>query len=446
MTNSPKKGEEEKKNEDVELVKLHHLKNCVIQLDVKASPYLLKLAKKKAIKEVAKEVEIPGFRKGKAPESLIEKKFSAQVEEQWHREIARSVFIHIQKKMQLPPLSFHSQINFNLKKHSPEEGAEITYTFETEPSIEKIDPKKFKLKEISKHPVGEKEVNEALRQLSFFHAKWKEITDRPVKEGDYLILDLEAIDCDPPEKVFTQTRFEVSEKGMSEWMRDLVIGAKVGDILEGISKPDKDLSEEEKKLFKAQKVKLTIKKIEEAELPEINDEFAKKQGSENVEKMKESIEKLLKNLAEEKEEEEKRIQVNNFFLLTDFDLPLSLIESEKKHRFEQLMKKSDFKKDWEKASKEEKEKIEKSIEKNASNSIRLFYITRKVVEDAKIAITQEEITKVVFAMNPQYGMDKTKITKDDEAIALSRLFLVKAQDYILENVTKKLDSSDRKNL
>jgi len=436
MPTAKKTDAETKKNDEVE-VKLHRLKNCGIRLDVKAAPPLIKTARKKAIKEVAKEVEVPGFRKGKAPEALIIKKHAAQLEEQWHKEIAREVFVAIQKVLEIPPLSLHSQINFDLKKHSLEEGAELSYNFETEPTIPKVDPKKFKLKKLHKHPVGKKEVDEAIRQIRFFHAQWKEIKDRPIKEDDYIIIDLEATETDPPQKVFEGTRFEVSKKGMADWMRQLVIGAKVGDVLEGTSKPDEDAKAEEKKKFEPKKVRVTIKKVEEADLPEINDEFAKKVGSESVEKMREAITNMLKKQAEEKEDKEKRDQVNEFFVSIDFELPTTLVNAEKKHRMEQYMKDPRFKADFEKAPKEEKEKLEKSIEKNAISSIRLFYITRHLVEDAKLEIKEDEVNSVIFAMKPQYGMDVSKITKDDRALALSRLFLIKAQDYVLENATKK---------
>ena len=436
MPTSKKDDDETKKNEDIE-VKLHRLNNCKIRLDVKAAPHLLKKARKKAIKEVAKEVDVPGFRKGKAPEALIIKKYPSQLEEQWHREIAREVFGAVQKVMEVPPLSLHSQINFDLKKHSLEEGAELSYNFETEPSIPKIDPKKFEPKKIKKYPVGEKEVNEAIRQIRFFHAQWKEITDRPIKEGDYIIIDLEAIETDPPQKVFNNTRFEVSKNGMADWMKDLIIGARVGEILEGISTPDKDAKEEEKKNFEPKKVRVTIKKIEEANLPELNDEFAKKVGSENIEKMKENITSMLKDQAKENEDKEMRAQANEFFISIDFELPSSLINAEKKHRIEEHMKDSKFKENWDKSSKEEKDNIEKSIEKNAIDSIRLFYITHQLIKDAKIEIKQEDINAVVFAIKPEYGMDTSKITNEDKSLALSRLFLIKAQDYVIENATSK---------
>ena len=345
-----------KKNEELE-VSLHKDKNCEIRLEVKATAPLVKIARKKAIKEVAKEVEVPGFRKGKAPEALIIKKHGPQLEEQWHREIAREVFAALQKLIDIPPLSMHSKVNFNLIKHSLEEGAELTYNFETEPTVPAIDPTQFQLKEIKKAEVGQKEIDEAIRQIRFFQAKWKEITDRPIQENDYIILDLESLDTDPAQKVFSNTRFEVSEKGMATWMKKLVLGAKLNDVLEGVSEPDENASSEEKEKFEKKKVRVTIHKIEEADLPEVNDEFAKTMGTENVEKLQESIKKMLEQQAEDKVDQDKREQVNRFFFSHAFDLPLSLIAAEKKTSFRAVFKRFTFSSGMAKSSQRRKGRL-----------------------------------------------------------------------------------------
>ena len=67
-----------------------------------------------------------------------------------------------------------------------------------------------------------------------------------LKEGDFVLLDVEIIEEDPTQKLFTNTRFEVADKSMAQWMQKLIIGKKTGDVVEGVSKPDDHVSEEEK--------------------------------------------------------------------------------------------------------------------------------------------------------------------------------------------------------
>jgi trigger factor len=424
------------KNEDF-TVKVTLKKDCIVELHIFASKEFVKKLQKKAIKEVSKDIDLPGFRKGKAPEDFILKKYPQNIEQELKNQITNTSFIEAQKLVKIFPLNKSTKITFDLKKHSLEEGSEVFFSYETEPPTPTIDKTKFKLKEIKKREVTEKNVNEAIRQAQFFFASWKEVT-RPIKEGDFVILDLEAIDKEPPTKVFSDTRFEVKDKSIAKWMKALLIGAKKNDVLEGISKPDEDLPEREKKAFEPKKVRVTIKKIEEADLPELTDEFAKKTGAENLEIMRKSIFEMLNKKSEREFLNKKREQVNKFLLENyKFDLPLSLVNSEKEYRKNQMLKNEDFKKHFDKMSDMEKKAFDLDMEKQSKEAISLFYLSHKIIEDAKITITKDEIHKEAINMI----LDQTPLTKEPDiknikeetkAAALSRLHLQKAQDFILK--------------
>ncbi len=277
--------------------------------------------------------------------------------------------------------------------------------------------------------------------MKFFYAKFESV-ERPIKENDYIILDLESIDTDPPQKVFTDTRFEVSKKGMANWMKELVIGAKVSDVLEGISKPDDDAKEDEKKKFEPKKVRVTIKTIEEATLPKLDDEFAKKLGSPSVEEMEKSIKKMLEKQAEDNYEKEKRAVIDNFLLKTySFDLPKTLLQTEVQSRKHAYLSNPQYKDGFEKMSDVEKKKFDLELEEHASNAIKMFYLSKKIVDDNKIKISNEDIQKealdILFQRSGGTKLpDPKNIPKDTYALALSKLVLSKAQDYILEHSTK----------
>ncbi len=428
--------EENFKNEEIEAT-IERRAACEILLKVKGSPNLAKKAQKEAIKTVAKEVSLPGFRKGKAPQDIILKKFPKAVDEQSHKALANVLFQETQKLVKIPLLGHHSSISYDVKYYSVDDGCEVNFSFETEPSVPSVDPTKFHIKNVKRQHVGDKEINEAIRQARFFYAQWKEIIDRPVQEGDYVIIDLESIEKDPPLKVFSDTRFEVLDKSIAQWMKKLLIGAKKGDEIEGVSFPDDDLPEEEKKKFEPKKVLVKVKKIEEAILPEENDDFAKKLGANNVEEMKKSVAEMLNRQADEKFEKDKRDQVNHFLIeSTSFDLPSSLVRTEKEHRLNHLKNDPHFKVRWEKMDQKEKDNFIKEIEKQARNSIALFYLSRKIVDDAKIPISNEEIQNEAQAIflsqhKGQKPTDSKKISQEIYALALSKIMLAKAQDYIL---------------
>ena len=420
-------------------VKIEKQSSCKIELHVEVGPNIVNEAQKLAIKDVKKEVSISGFRKGKAPDKMILQKYPEAIKEKLEKKIADISFITAQTQEKLPVISSGSRIVFKIKEHSFEKGASLTFNYETEPEVPPIDPKSFKMPKDKKPQVSQKEIDEAIRQIRFFHAKWTEV-ESPIKENDYIIIDLDSIESDPPQRVFSDTRFEVSDKGMANWMQKLVIGKKVKDTIKGVSKPDETDSKDEKEKFEPKKVLVTIKKVEEAELPKVDEEFANKIGAKTTDEMKESIKKMLTEQMETKHNQENRKKVNDFLLNTyKFDVPESMINTEIEYRKGAYLKNPNFKKDYDKMSDKEKKDFEKEILDYSEKAIRIFYISKKIVGDFKIKITEEEIKQE--ALNILYREvgkkpDPKNIPKDIFALALSRLVLTKAEDYILDQTSK----------
>lgn len=408
---------------------------CKVELLVKTSPSIVEQAKKAAIKTISKDIALPGFRKGRAPDDMIMKKFPNDVERQLHKSIADLAFIEAQRVAKVPVLNNNSAISFDLKTQTPE-GAELVFAYETEPKIPSVDPKLFVPKPVKRAEVAQKQIDEAVRQMMFFYAQWKPITERPIQDGDYIMIDLDTIDGETVQKVFHHIRFEVSAERMANWMKELVKGAKSGDVLEGLSEADDTATDEEKKEFKPKKVRIHILKVEEAVLPELNDEFAKKVGAPNVEEMRQSISNLLNKQADEKVQTEIREQANDFLIAQyPFDLPQSLIETEKKHRQSQLLNDPKFKASWQKMSQEERKNLEEKIANESAQAVRLFYLSRQVVHEAKLPVTHQEVQDEAIAILQSYGsrnLEIDRIPKEVYALALSKVILAKAQDFIIQ--------------
>lgn len=422
-------------------VKIEKKPDCKIEMEVTASSELVKSAKKKAIKSVGKEIELPGFRKGKAPAEIVIKKYPEQVKERWQKAIADEAFMKAQQKEQITVLNNNSPITFNMKNFS-DEGAEMTFSFETEPSIPTIDISKFSLKEVKRQKIEKKEIDEYLKQVQLMYAEWREVEGRPIQEKDYVILDIEsAQDPDKGQKIFSDTRFEVTKKAMADWMRTLIVGKNKGDVLEGISKADKDATEKEKKESTEKKVKITIKKIEEPKTLALDDTFAKGLNFPSMKDLNEYAEKMLNDKADQAKESEERIQANTFLLKHTAELPLSLINAEINHRKKQHLDNPAFKANFDKMEAPAKKEFEDRIKQDCTEAVLLFYLSRKVCQDANLPIEYAEIEREGRRILMQAGVhDLKEVPKEVKALSLSRILLRKAQDHILQG-GKKLDQS-----
>lgn len=415
-------------------VQVHEKKGCRVELEVKAPVHMINMARKNAIKLVSKEVSLPGFRKGKAPDEIILKQFSGEVERKMHKTLADLAFIAAQKVVKVPVLNNNSPISFDLKKLAPEEGAELMFSFETEPRIPSVNFTQFTPKEVKRAEVKDKQIDEAVLQMRFFYAKWNSVTSRPIQDGDYVMIDLDTVEGEHIERVFHHIRFEVSKERMAGWMKKLIQGAKAGDVLEGVSQADDTATDAEKAEFKPKNVRITILKVEEAELPALDDEFAKKVGAADVAHMRQSIADLLNKQADEKVQSELREQVNDYLIEAyPFELPHSLIDTEKKHRMNQLMHDPSFKDKWNKMSQEERKKLDEKLTAEATQAVSLFYLSRDIVQKEKIPVTHQEVQQEAIKTYQSHGGRQIdQMPKEIFALALSKVILAKAQDLFLK--------------
>jgi len=228
---------------------------------------------------------------------------------------------------------------------------------------------------------------------------------------------------------------------MSTWMYDLVLGKNVGDTVEGISVPDEDASAEDKEKLKPKKVKLTVNAIDTAVLPELDDAFIEKIGAHSREDLHAKVTQLLNRQADDHVLEAEREQASHFLLHEcPFDLPFSLIEKETHFRVSQLKNDREFITYWESLPNEEKKKTLQTIQEQSAKAVKMFYLCRKILSDARISISPNDIpppdqSPLEFLLNPQKQFHHQQNTEIEHAEAFSRLVLEKAEDYLVAHST-----------
>ncbi len=417
---------------------VHYKPECRVELQIEAFPSLVKSAREQAVKIVGKEVVLPGFRKGKAPEEFVLKKYSKEVDEQWKKALADLACKESLKLTQVPILQPEPKISFDVKECSLA-GAKLVLSFEVEPTVPTIDPHTIVLKDVERPAVNPDKVNETIRQVQLFFAEWKKLEEEPIKEGDFVILDVDVIETEPPVGLFSGVRFEVTDRSMAKWMKDLILGHKAGEVLEGISVPDADASPREKEELTEKKVRIKIREVQEAKIPELTDAFAKSLGAFSVEEMYKSVEKLLTKKADDHVREKMREQVSEILMKNyPFDIPFSLIDRETRFRVNQLLQDVEFQNYWKSMTQEAQKRTVTSIAEQSSKAVRMFYICRKIISDAKISISPNDIEKpqtdfLDLLVSKSRNEHPQEMNEMHQAEAFSRLLLDKAEDFIISH-------------
>ncbi|MBU1006979.1 MAG: hypothetical protein KKH08_05245 [Candidatus Omnitrophica bacterium] len=159
-------------------------------------------------------------------------------------------------------------------------------------------------------------------------------------------------------------------------------------------------------------------------VPNLDDEFAKDMGFENLEKLKDAVRDSLKQRLEQQSQVDLEMQAIGYLVdSVNFEVPESLVNAEKERLLkdakmrisymEAVQKKQNPDKKFELSDKDNKE-LEENSEKQAQRQVKTFFIMDKIAQAEKIHITHEEIEKHFEELAAQYKKTKDEIRKQLE--------------------------------
>lgn len=370
---------------------VQRLPGCRIRLEIQVDAEATKAAYAKAVKNVSKEVSLPGFRKGKAPEALILKQYGKHVTREWHDLIANAAFQEFLQTTNLLPFTREKSVRrVEVKSASLETGSHVIIEYETSPAVPKVDKAQIKIEPYPRHVVTEKNIDERIHNLQLHYADWSIVNDRPIQEGDFVDLDIVAIDSHPQRTICEDMRFEVAEGKMGGWMRKLLIGRNLHESVEGISEREEN-DETSAADFQATQCRITVKSIYTTQLPTLDEAFAKKLGLKDIADLRPKVVDELNRRADAEVKDRHRAQVEEQLLrLYPFEIPSSIIDEQKRvmvaERLHRL-KQSGTTEPMDQLRKE----VENAVEQELHRAYRLFFLCRSVADAHNIQVLQNEI-------------------------------------------------------
>ncbi|OGT98253.1 MAG: trigger factor [Gammaproteobacteria bacterium RIFOXYB2_FULL_38_6] len=277
------------------------------------------------LKEYAKTAQIKGFRPGKAPLKIIEQKMGESIR---FDVIAKLIESSFYEATQENKLKIAGQPNVSPGEIKKDQSMTYTATFEIYPDIifKKIDGETL---EVPSAELTDKDTTGMLTHLQKQHVAFKEV-NRASKNGDKVLIDFEGTVDGKPFNGNTAKNFhlELGSKNMIPGFEEGIVGMKPDDEKTiQVTFPEdyhaKDLA------GKKSEFKIKLHKVEEAELPELNDEFAKKLGVEDLETLKKDIRETMERNLKNKLWELKKTRVLNKLLeKNSIEVPRALVEME----------------------------------------------------------------------------------------------------------------------
>ena len=367
--------------------------------------------KEESFRKLSEELEIRGFRKGKAPKEIAEKTLGEEkiLAEAADLAVQRS-YLKAVKDNKLEPIS---RPEAKIIKLDPESGLAFEAEFYNMPEVTLGDYKK-KVSEVTKKKVkvDQKEIDGTLNWIKRSRAKFS-AKESPAQKGDFVEIEYWSPDLpEISEENKKKDAFILGEGHFFPGFEEVITGLKSGDEKAVKLAIPKDHSYK-KAAGRDLQFKIRINSVQKVEFPELDDSFARSLGNfENLDSLKQSIAKGLESEKEASAKNQARNQAMEKIAETaKVEIPPILIQREQENLFEQYKNNvsvqlgEDFGNYLKKISKTEEE-IRKMILPEAEKKVKNYLILRQIGRQEGVSVSESEIDEEVSKTVKNYANPK----------------------------------------
>lgn len=346
-----------------------------------------------AYKRLGKRAKIPGFRPGKVPRRVMENYFGTEVQQDVTRELVNETLPKAVEETETFPLTMPVIENEIVRA-----GQSFKYT-----AIMEVRPE-FELKdymglEIEKEAlsVTDVDVKNRLEEIRWNNGKLNPIElDRTVKEDDYVVIEYEGFEDGQPMEGVKSENFllRVGSGDFHPELEKALVGRKKGELTEVTIKFE-GTHYHPKLAGKSVDFKVTVTDLKEMELPELNDEFAKKLGDDfkDLQTLEKKVkEDIIKGEERRIDRELKKRLLEKISEGIEFDLPESLVEAEV-HRATENIRQNLLRSgsSMEKAGLDER-KLRENLRPGSEKRVKEMLILGKIAKDNGLSVDDVELT------------------------------------------------------
>ena len=390
-------------------VNKEELEENKVKLEVELDEERVEDALDEAYQKVVKKVDIDGFRKGKVPRSLLEKRYGEEV---LHKDaldiLIQQGYYEAVQEADIDPIEQPEITDAHIQGGEP---ATFTAEVEVKPEVElgnytdlDVEPEEV--------TVEEEDIEQELETRRQQHAQLVGVDRETVEEGDFVTIDYEGyVNGETFEGGSAEDyNLEIGSESFVPGFEDQLIGVETGaETTVEVTFPENyqsdDLAGEDAK-FEVQ-----VKDIKRKEVPELDDEFAKDLGFETLDELKADIEEDLAAEAEEKadrayENELVEAAVEN----AEVDVPEVMVEEEidnmlQGQKMQMQQQGFDFDEYLEMTGMDE-EALRNNFRGQAAERTKSNLILEAIAAEEGIEVTEEEIDEKVEEIAQNQGQDQ----------------------------------------
>jgi len=357
---------------------------------------------KEAYKNYSKSLNLPGFRKGKIPVSVVKARFGpaildeviAKTEEEFYREASQEQGLHPVSQATIEETSF-------------EDGEPLKFKASVDVMPE-LDIQNYKGLKVVRpvFPVEDSYVDDQLQGMREQNATEKQV-DRKAELGDVIQADFVELDEDGNEiadRAQSDRMFLIGGPNANHDLDNQLAGIEVGETRDVQYSHSHETEDGETHTHDV-RFRVTAKEIRERELPELDDEFAKDVGP--FESLDDLKKRILDDITAQADGASRSRLVENIVeeLITqnEFEVPNSMVENYLDNFIEQM------KKERQTEEVENEDEIRENAKPGALRGVKRYLLLEQIAEKESVEVTEEDVDKHLETMSERHNIEGARI-------------------------------------
>ncbi|WP_102026857.1 trigger factor [Salirhabdus sp. Marseille-P4669] len=395
----------------------------------------------KAFKKVVKDVQLPGFRKGRVPRQIFEKRFGVEALYQDALDIALpDAYVKAIDEAGIEPVD---RPEIDVEQIEKGKNVVLTAKVTVKPEVKLGEYKGLEVEEENTE-VTEEDVENELKSMQERHAELVVKEDGQVEEGDTVVMDFEGFkDGEAFEGGKGENHsLEIGSGQFIPGFEEQLIGKKAGEETEiQVTFPEEyhaeDLAGQEATF------KVKIHDIKTKELPELDDEFAKDADDEveTLDALKDKIRtRLEKQRTEDAENNKRQTLVEKASENAEVDIPQAMVDSELDRmlqEFEQNLQMQGLNLEmYQQLSGQDENALKDQMKEDAKKRVQTSLTLEAIADAENLEVTEDDIENELKSMSEMYNMEVEQIKQllgaNQDALK-GDLKVRKAIDFLAEN-------------
>ncbi|MGA7223084.1 MAG: trigger factor [Candidatus Acidiferrales bacterium] len=382
---------------------------CKREIELEIPAENVSKATEKVARDLARVARIPGFRPGKAPVTLIRRRFADDIQGEVLQSLVPEYLERALDEKKLVPVTRPEVDKVEFKQGEP---LKFRAVFEVLPEFELSDYKGLEV-QVDTVEAGDSQVDKVVEEMRDRAATFVPVEGRAAKDGDFVLIKLSGMPEGGGEPVEADNIMcHIGAEETLESFTENLRGANAGETKKFQSKYPDDYPDQ-KLAGKTYDYSVEVLAIKEKKLPEVNDEFAKDAAGEagGVTTVAELRKKILENLEAAKEEQQSS-QAREKILEAlvkkhDFPVPEALVEHQMDVRLERTVRSLTAQGVDPRAVNVDWVSLRRRQHDRAVDDVKAELLLDRIADAEKIEASDEDVEKEISALAERSGESAT---------------------------------------